>query len=61
MGMTDPVRTAAIIELQNFIKKNVGKKQMMNKIADEGTHKMLVKSFTKPQIMEVGEMIANEF
>ena len=26
MGMADPVRTAAIVELQNFIKKNVGKK-----------------------------------
>lgn len=35
--MTDPVRTAAILELQNFIKKNVGKKQMLNKIAEEST------------------------
>lgn len=48
-GMTDPVRTAAIIELQNFIKKNVGKKQILSKIAQEGSNSMMVQSINKFQ------------
>lgn len=42
-GMTDPVRTVAIIELQNFIKKNVGKKQKAMKITDKSTADLMVK------------------
>lgn len=49
--MTDPVRTAAIIELQNYIKKNVGKKQVMQKIADASTSNMMVKSENKKPLM----------
>ena len=49
------MRTAAIIELQNFIKKNVGKKVIMNKIADESKNKMLVRSENKQNIIGIDE------
>jgi hypothetical protein len=50
--MTDPVRTTAIIELQNFIKKNVGKKQLMNKLAAQGASKSMVRSHNKGGLMD---------
>lgn len=43
-GIADPVRTAAIIEIQNFIKKNVGKKKLMVNIAEQSTKRMMVRS-----------------
>ena len=52
-GMTDPVRAAAIIELQNFIKKNVGKKVVMKKIAGDSTESMMVKT-NKCMLKEIG-------
>ncbi|CDW83757.1 UNKNOWN [Stylonychia lemnae] len=60
-GITDPVRTAAIIELQNFIKKNVGNKKVMSRIAEESTHKMMVSSKNKRALNEIAALIESEF
>jgi hypothetical protein len=49
-GMTDPVRTAAIIELQNHIKNTIGKQKIVNKKLDEGnSSRFFVKEGNKQQ------------